>query len=139
TMTITIPWIKRELGLRTLKSGASIPGAGLDMRYEPRSNDWYGRFRLVSRRDNDYEIDRDKQKNESYSGIESIGRQDQACVESMGDLVDRSLEHLAPSDRMISVTRQRILAAGRAYAEKGELPPSAANPDICRGARGGAF
>ena len=139
TMTINISWNKRELGLRTLKSGAMIPGAGLDMRYLPRTNDWLGRFRLVSRKDNDYEIDRDKQKNESYSGIESIGRQDQACVESMGDLVDRSAEHLAPSDRMISVTRQRILAAGKEYAETGKLPPTAANPEICRGARGGAF
>jgi phenylpropionate dioxygenase-like ring-hydroxylating dioxygenase large terminal subunit len=139
TMTINISWIKRELGLRTLKSGASIPGAGVDMRYQPRTNDWYGRFRLVSRRDNDYEIDRDKQKNESYSGIESIGRQDQACVESMGDVVDRSLEHLAPSDRMISMTRQRIINAAKEYAASGTLPPTAANPEICRGARGGAF
>jgi phthalate 4,5-dioxygenase oxygenase subunit len=140
TMTINVSWKKRQLGLRTLKSGANIPGAGIDLRYLPRTNDWYGRFQLVSRKDNDYEIDRAKQaRNESYSGIESIGRQDQACVESMEEIVDRSLEHLAPSDRMISVTRQRIIAAAKEFAANGKLPLTARDPSICRGARGGAF
>jgi phthalate 4,5-dioxygenase len=140
TMTINLSWKRRELGLRTLKSGASIPGAANDLRYLPRTNDWYGRFQLVSRKDNDYEIDRGMQaRNESYSGIQSIGRQDQACVESMEEIVDRSLEHLAPSDRMISVTRQRIIAAAKEFAASGKLPLSARDPEICRGARGGAF
>jgi phenylpropionate dioxygenase-like ring-hydroxylating dioxygenase large terminal subunit len=139
TMTINVSWKKRELGLRTLKSGENIPGAGIDLRYLPRTNDWYGRFQLVSRKDNDYEIDRDKQRTASYSGIESIGRQDQACVESMEEIVDRSLEHLAPSDRMISVTRQRIITAAKAFAAGGKLPLTARDPSICRGARGGAF
>jgi phthalate 4,5-dioxygenase len=140
TMTINLSWNKRELGLRKLKSGENIPGAGNDLRYLPRTNDWYGRFQLVSRRENDYEIDRGmQQRNESYSGINSIGRQDQACVESMEEIVDRSLEHLAPSDRMISVTRQRIIAAAKEYAASGKLPLTARDPSLCRGARGGAF
>jgi hypothetical protein len=57
----------------------------------------------------------------------------------MGDVVDRSQEHLAPSDRMISMTRQRIINAAKEYAASGTLPPTAADPEICRGARGGAF
>jgi phenylpropionate dioxygenase-like ring-hydroxylating dioxygenase large terminal subunit len=140
TMTINLSWNKRELGLRKLKSGENIPGAGNDLRYLPRTNDWYGRFQLVSRKENDYEIDRGmQQRNESYSGINSIGRQDQACVESMEEIVDRSLEHLAPSDRMISVTRQRIIAAAKEFAASGKLPLTARDPSLCRGARGGAF
>ena len=47
--------------------------------------------------------------------------------------------NVAPSDRMISVTRQRIIAAAKEFAASGKLPPSARDPSICRGARGGAF
>ena len=57
----------------------------------------------------------------------------------MEEIVDRSLEHLAPSDRMISVTRQRIIAAAKEFAASGKLPPTARDPHLCRGARGGAF
>ena len=67
----------------------------------------------MARRENDYLIDRDMQKNVNYTGIQGIGRQDQAMIECMGEIVDRSLEHLAPSDRMIALTRKRLLR-GRA-------------------------
>jgi phenylpropionate dioxygenase-like ring-hydroxylating dioxygenase large terminal subunit len=139
TLTYNISWARRSQGLRKRKDGSDIPGAGLDMRFLPRTNDWYGRFQLVSRKDNDYEISREKQRTESYSGIESIGRQDQACVESMGEIVDRGGEHLAPSDRMIAMTRRRILQAARDFEATGTLPPTAEAPEICLGARGGAF
>jgi phenylpropionate dioxygenase-like ring-hydroxylating dioxygenase large terminal subunit len=139
TMTYNLSWTKRDQALRTLKDGSTIPGAGMNLEYLPRTNDWLGRYRLKSRRENDYDIDRDKQRTESYSGIESIGRQDQACVESMGDIVDRSLERLAPSDRMIAMTRRRIIMAGREFRENGTLPATAARPEVCLGARGGSF
>jgi phthalate 4,5-dioxygenase oxygenase subunit len=75
----------------------------------------------------------------NYTGIQGIGRQDQAAVECMGDIVDRSLEHLAPSDRMIAITRKRLLQAAQDLMNDKKTPPMVDNPDLCRGARGGAF
>ena len=103
--------MKKTAPLQTLKNGDWIPGLKPDMEYLPNTNDWHGRHRLVARRENDYFIDREMQKHENYTGIQGIGRQDQADVECMGEIVDRSLEHLAPSDRMIAITRKRLLEA----------------------------
>lgn len=110
-----------------------------DMQFLPNTNDWYGRHRLVARRDNDYFLDRDMQKNANYTGIQGIGRQDQAVIECMGEIVDRSLEHLAPSDRMIAITRKRLLTAAQELLAEKKVPATVDNPDIYRGARGGAF
>ena len=139
TLTYNVAWTKRTMPLQTVKTGEPIPGLAPDMKYLPRTNDWYGRWRLEARRDNDYFIDREKQKHDNYTGIQGIGRQDQAMVECMGEIVDRSLEHLAPSDRMIMLTRRRIIAAARALREEGKVPPTVDRPDIYRRARGGSF
>ena len=109
------------------------------MKFLPNTNDWYGRHRLVARRENDYFIDRDMQKNVNYTGIQGIGRQDQAAVECMGEIVDRTLEHLAPSDRMIAITRKRILEACQKLANDGTVPPLVDDQNLCRRARGGSF
>ena len=52
----------------------------------------------------------------------------------MGPIVDHELEHLAPSDQMITRTRRRLLMAARALRERGTTPPGIDNPDIYRGA-----
>jgi len=140
TMTFNLSWTKRIGGMRKRKDGTPIPGASVNLNYLPRTDDWYGRWRLVARKDNDYEIDREMQhKGVSYSGIEGVGVQDQAMVESMEPIADRTLEHLAPSDRMISVTRRRLLAAARAFQADGTLPATARRPDLSRSARGGSI
>ena len=139
TMVYNLSWKKKTPPLQTLKNGDWIPGLASDMQYLPNTNDWYGRHRLVARRENDHFIDRDMQKNVNYTGIQGIGRQDQAAVECMGDIVDRSLEHLAPSDRMIAITRKRALEACQKFAKDGTVPPLVDNQDACRRARGGAF
>lgn len=139
TMTYNLAWKKKTRPLETLKNGDWIPGLAPDMKFLPDTTDWYGRHRLVARRDNDYFIDREMQKHVNYTGIQGIGRQDQAAVECMGEIVDRSLEHLAPSDRMIMITRKRLIEAAEKYAKDGVVPSTVDNPDICRGARGGAF
>src|SRR5262249_11756112 len=74
-----------------------------------------------------------------YTGIEGIHLQDQAITESMGGIVDHTLEHLAPSDQMITRTRRRLLVAARALRDKGTLPPGAEEPEVYRGARSGYF
>ena len=139
TLTYNLSWKKKTRPLETLANGDWIPGIAPDMKFLPNTNDWFGRHRLVARRDNDYFIDRDMQKNLTYTGIQGIGRQDQAAVECMGEIVDRSLEHLAPSDRMIAITRKRLIDACQKLMNEKKTPPMVDNPDLCRGARGGAF
>ena len=144
TMTYVLGWTKRKQALRTLKDGSDIPGAAVNRVYLPRTNDWLGRWRLTSNKSNDYLIDRQAQMSgRSYTGIQGIGQQDQAMVESMDGevdgIVDRSLEHLAPSDRMITLTRRRLLAAARAHAANREVPKICESPELMRSARGGSF
>ncbi|MDH6261812.1 Rieske 2Fe-2S domain-containing protein [Bradyrhizobium sp. BR13661] len=141
TMATYVVWKKRTLALRELKDGRPIPGLEQynTVPYLPNSADWYGRFRPELNASNDYKINREAQRTSSYSGLPSLGIQDQAIIESMGPIVDRSKEHLALSDRMISVTRRRLLSAVKAYGSTGELPPGVDNPTSYHGARSGSF
>jgi phenylpropionate dioxygenase-like ring-hydroxylating dioxygenase large terminal subunit len=100
----------------------------------PNTSDWYGRWRVGSSMRNDFEIDRAMQRrnagNNGYTGI--VGNmQDQAIIESMGTIYDRSHEHLGTSDAMIIRTRRRLLEAARAF-ERGVTPPGVDNPEIYR-------
>ncbi len=140
TMTIYMVWRKRSSALRTMKTGEPIPGLEiLEVPFVPNTNDWFGRWLPEANRENDYQHDREKQRNASYSGLMSVGIQDQAIVESMGSIVDRTKEHLSPSDRMINVTRRRMMAALKAHAASGTTPPGVDQPETYRGARGGSF
>jgi len=85
----------------------------------PNTSDWYGRFRALANKDNDYLVDRKEQKTASFTGIGSIFLQDQAATESMGAIYDRSQEHLGTSDAMIIRTRKRLLDAARALRDNG--------------------
>ena len=60
-------------------------------------------------------------------------------TESMGGIVDHTMEHLAPSDLMITQTRRRMLRALQAFQTDGTLPPGIDDPAIYLGARGGHF
>jgi hypothetical protein len=107
--------------------------------YLPNTTDWFGRWRLAANSSNDFRMDRElQQRNRSYTGIEGIHLQDQAITESMGPIVDHTLENLAISDLMVGRTRRRILRAARAHAE-GIAPPGVDNPETYHGARGGDF
>jgi phenylpropionate dioxygenase-like ring-hydroxylating dioxygenase large terminal subunit len=139
TMVFSFLWSKRTPALRTLKDGSPIPGSVSPMEYLPNDSGWHGRWRLKANASNDYEIDRALQQGGTYSGIQGLVAQDQSVTESMGEIVDRSREHLAPSDRMITMTRRRLLNAARAFKEQGTPPPGVDRPDFCRDARAGAF
>ena len=67
----------------------------------------------------------------------SVFGQDSAVTVSMGEISDRALEHLAPSDRMIVMTRLRLLGAARALRDNGTIPPLVDDPSISYGARSG--
>jgi phenylpropionate dioxygenase-like ring-hydroxylating dioxygenase large terminal subunit len=116
-------------------------GAGIDLReVQPNTSDWYGRFRLAQTADNDYMIDRQKQRSlQSYTGLSSVHLEDLAITESMGALLDRSAEHLGTSDVMVIRVRRRLIAAAQALREHGEPPPGAENPLVYRTRSGSVF
>ena len=105
--------------------------------YLEHTTDWYGRWRYAANAGNDYQIDRAKQRSSVYTGIMGINLQDQAITESMGSVVDRTREHLAPSDAMITATRRRLLSAVKAMKKDGAMPPGACDGALYGLAMGG--
>ncbi len=123
-----------------LKDGRPIGGDGPAPEFLPNTTDWLGRWRLAANESNDWLIDRGAQHdNLIYSGVQSIHLQDQAVTESMGAISDHGFEHLAPSDRMITRTRRRLLMAARALRDNGTSPPGIERADVFRHARSGYF
>ena len=78
---------------------------------------------------NDYLIDREKQRNETFSGIEGIRAQDAAMVESAGPIADRTREHLGTSDTAVIRMRRLLLGAAKALAN-GREPGAAAGGSL---------
>jgi len=72
--------------------------------------------------ENDYLIDRQKQRTESYTGIQGIGTQDLAVTESMGPIYDRTSEHLGTTDLAI-IRMRRLLIKAAEDLQKGIDPP----------------
>ncbi|MBU0557263.1 MAG: Rieske 2Fe-2S domain-containing protein [Alphaproteobacteria bacterium] len=125
-------------GATTLtKEGKPIPGTTSPINFLPNTTDWLGRFRIDANPRNDHLISREAQSTQSYSGIEAIPVQDQAVTESMGPVVDRTMEHLGTSDRMIVLTRRRLKWAATALREEGTIPPGVEDPDCYHDVRAG--
>jgi len=137
TMSFNLSWKRRTPPLGLLKSGEPIPFLDRKTPTLPNTTDWFGRWRAAANQDNDYLIDRDAQRTVSYTGIAEVFTQDSAVTESMGAISDRTLEHLAPSDRMITMTRRRLIEAARALRDHGTVPPLVDNPEISTNARSG--
>jgi hypothetical protein len=72
---------------------------------------------------NDYLIDREKQRRENFTGMGPIFLVHEACAtETMGAICDRSQEHLGVSDMTVIAVRKFMLNAVRALAA-GHEPP----------------
>ena len=92
-----------------------------------------GSGRFTASLENDYLMDRSRQRDSNFSGIEeSPPLQDAAVQESMGAIVDRSREHLGSTDVGILRVRQRLLEAAVALRDAGQEPPGAAAPTAYR-------
>jgi phthalate 4,5-dioxygenase len=127
----SVPMVRRD--------GTSPLHVTRTLDYLPNDTGWYGRWRLRADEENDWQIDRAAQRDgRSYTGIGNIHLQDQAITESMGPIIDHELEHLGPSDRMITRTRRRLLLAARAWRD-GAAPPLVDDPAVYLTARSGFF
>jgi phenylpropionate dioxygenase-like ring-hydroxylating dioxygenase large terminal subunit len=97
---------------------------------------WLGK----ANRRNHYLIDRDVQREETFSGIPtSMGRaQDAAMTDSMGVIVDRTEEHLGTTDSAIIRMRRRLIQ-GAKDLQNGIEPYAANHPEVYRVRSGGAL
>lgn len=79
-------------------------------------------FRSVRNGDNNFMIDRQVQKYETFTGIRGINVQDRAVQESMGPIVDRTKEFLGPADMAIVATRRLLEEAVNTVLDGGDPP-----------------
>ncbi|HVB16548.1 MAG TPA: Rieske 2Fe-2S domain-containing protein [Stellaceae bacterium] len=122
TMAISFLWKHKTPVLGRDAAGGPLPYLDRKTATLPSGPDWYGRWRAVANQHNDYLIDREVQRSVSYTGIGEVFQQDAAMTQSMGEISDRTLEHLAPSDRLIVATRRRLVDAAKALREGAAAP-----------------
>jgi hypothetical protein len=137
TMAFTFSWARKTPVLSWNKEGRPLPLLDRVTETLPNTTDWFGRWRPLANRDNDYLIDREAQRTVSYTGINGVFPQDSAVTEGMGEISDRTLENLAPSDLMIAMTRRRLFEAARALRDNGTTPPLVDDPETGASARSG--
>ncbi len=126
-------------GARVTNREGSVTGVSQNFPYLPNTTDWYGRWRLRANMENDFEIDRELQRTKSFSGIEGVQLQDHAIQVSMGEISDRSLEFLSPSDVMVVRIRRLLLRMAGELQETSQTPESAVRPELFAGVRGGHY
>jgi phthalate 4,5-dioxygenase oxygenase subunit len=101
---------------RQLASGSGI-FAEVDDHYIP-----------IRHRENDYLVDRDAQRTESYTGIRGISEQDAAIADSQGPIADRTKEMLVQTDLGVVRFRQTMFDATASVAS-GADPLGVDRPD----------
>jgi hypothetical protein len=67
-------------------------------------------------------VDRERQKNVNFTGLEGFGAQDSAAIEGMGPISDRTKEHLGSGDVYVIALRRYLLKTVKAFQERNELP-----------------
>ncbi|MPZ49260.1 MAG: Rieske 2Fe-2S domain-containing protein [Dehalococcoidia bacterium] len=85
----------------------------------PQYVDYANEFRAKGNPRNNWLIDREMQRTVNFTGIRGINAQDRAVQESMGPIVDRSLEHLGPADKAIIAMRRLMLEAIKVVEDGG--------------------
>jgi phenylpropionate dioxygenase-like ring-hydroxylating dioxygenase large terminal subunit len=141
----TMYWSMSTPAQRFGRSGGARTTEGGQVRsesesiYRPNTTDWLGRWRMKQDFSNDYLIDAIAQKTNSFTGITGIFQQDAAVTESMGALMDRTVEHLGTADAMLIRTRQRMLRAIYALRDHGAVPPGVDEPEVYAVRSGSVF
>ena len=98
----------------------------------PATSEAGGRWHPRANRGNDHLLDREAQRTKSFTGLPSIPLQDTAVQESMGSILDRTVEHLGTSDAAVIQMRRRLIDAAMALREHGVTPPGVDEPERYR-------
>ena len=88
-----------------------------------------GTYRPKRNRENEYLLDREQQRTQSYTGIYGVSDQDRAIQESMGPIFDRRREHLGTSDLAVVAARLRLLQTIREL-QRGTEPYAAQHGEL---------
>ncbi|HEY0582208.1 MAG TPA: Rieske 2Fe-2S domain-containing protein, partial [Chloroflexota bacterium] len=118
-----------EKDIARMRQGAGAGFVG-DANFLPPTSEPGGAFRPKARLENDFLLDRQRQKTEFFTGIAEFWAQDAAVQETMGPIFNRGSEHLGTSDLGIIRVRQRLIRAARDLHESGEVPPTALNASL---------
>jgi hypothetical protein len=94
-------------------------------------------FVPLRNRSNDYLIDREEQKHRSFTGVRGIAEQDAMAQDSQGLIVDRTREHLTPTDVAIVRFRRLMLESAKALRD-GKEPAAAQRHESYHLRSGGA-
>jgi phthalate 4,5-dioxygenase len=78
-------------------------------------------FLPVRNRDNDYLIDRETQRQQTFTGVRGVAEQDAMIQESLGPTADRTIEHLTATDAGVVRFRRAVMQGAKALAE-GKAP-----------------
>ena len=83
------------------------------------------KFIPVRNKENDYRIDREKQRQgRTFTGIYGVREEDCAVQEGMGRIYDRTREHLGMADLAVIQGRRRLLRGAREL-QQGKEPYAA--------------
>jgi nitrite reductase/ring-hydroxylating ferredoxin subunit len=118
-------------GQPILAPGQLTPGDA-DPAIDPTNAFIDGTWRRLRNKDNDYLIDRRRQRTYNYSGLPGNRVEDMAMTESMGPIYDRTREHLGTTDVAIIFWRRYMLRLAR-NLEKGIEPAILSNPNLFGG------
>jgi nitrite reductase/ring-hydroxylating ferredoxin subunit len=113
-----------------LKPGQLTPGDA-DPATDPTNAFIPGTWRRVRNKDNDYMIDRQRQKTVNYTGLPGNRVEDAAMTESMGPIYDRTQEHLGTTDVAIIFWRRMMMRMAR-NLERGIEPAVLSDPNLFR-------
>lgn len=89
-------------------------------------------------RSNDFQIDRQVQKNQTFTGIKGLAEQDMMIQQSQGFIADRTREILTATDAAVVRFRRTLLAGAKALME-GEEPAAPWRPEAYRTRPGSWF
>jgi hypothetical protein len=139
TLVLGVRWNPvSEIANRSLTSrevGNPGPGPMRDFQVGKFFGNWWP----VASMENDFLIDREVQRTQTFTGLPTVRVEDAAMTTSMGPIMDRSKERLGTTDMMIIRARRRYLAAAKALREHGVTPPTVGHPEQCRVRSGAAI
>jgi phenylpropionate dioxygenase-like ring-hydroxylating dioxygenase large terminal subunit len=92
----------------------------------------WGNWRLKADVDNEWLRDRSLEKDKLFLGIYSNPMQDSAVQVTMGAIYDRTKEYLGTTDKAIIAFRRIMIAATKAFRDRGELPPTVEDASLYR-------
>ena len=76
----------------------------------------------IRNRSNDYEIDRNVQRTQTFTGVKGLAEQDIMIQQSQGLIADRTCENLTATDAAVVKFRRTVMEAARRLAENQEEP-----------------